>query len=58
MIRSVCCVCHIQYGTKAHDEPGDLISHGLCQRHCDEAMANINSQFAELEAGRAREVAA
>lgn len=50
MIRRVCCVCGIQYGTKEQDKPGDMVSHGLCQQHFLEAMANIERQFAELPA--------
>jgi hypothetical protein len=58
MIRSVCCVCGIQYGTKPDGMDGVRDSHGFCQRHYDEAMANIESQFAELPADLRREVAA
>lgn len=58
MIRSICCVCGIQYGTKPDGRTEVLDSHGFCQRHYDEAMANIEAQFAELQADRAREVAA
>lgn len=58
MIRSICCVCNIQYASKDDGQAEVLDSHGFCQRHYDEAMANINSQFAELPADMAREVAA
>jgi hypothetical protein len=57
-IRSVCCVCGIQYGTKPDGLAEVRESHGFCQKHYDEAMANIESQFAELPADLAREVAA
>jgi hypothetical protein len=57
MIRRVCCVCGIQYGTKPDGREGVSDSHGFCQRHYDEQMANIESQFAELSADLAREVA-
>lgn len=50
MIRSMCCVCGIQYGEKQDGQSGVRDSHGFCQRHYDEAMANIESQFAELPA--------
>ena len=50
MIRSICCVCGIQYGTKPDGQEQVLDSHGFCQRHYDEAMAAIESQFAELPA--------
>jgi hypothetical protein len=53
MIRSVCCVCGVQYGTKPDGQDGVLDSHGFCQKHYDEAMAAIESQFAELQADRA-----
>jgi hypothetical protein len=32
-------------------------SHGFCQQHYDEQMANIEMQFAELPADLRREVA-
>lgn len=48
MIRSVCCVCGIQYGTKPDGREEVLDSHGFCQKHYDEQMASINAQFAEL----------
>ena len=51
-IISVCCVCGIQYGTKEPNSPGNAISHGFCQRHFDEAMANLDRQFAELPEDR------
>jgi hypothetical protein len=50
MIRSVCCVCGIHYGTKPDGRAEVLDSHGFCQKHYYEAMANIESQFAELPA--------
>ena len=53
MIRCVCMICGIQYNTKEADLPGDMISHGLCERDYQEAMANINSQIAELQGDRA-----
>jgi hypothetical protein len=53
MIRSICCVCGIQYGTKNDGHPEVRDSHGFCQQHYDEQMANLNSQFAELPADRA-----
>jgi hypothetical protein len=58
MIRSICCVCGIQYGTKPDGRQEISDSHGFCEQHHDEAMANIKSQFAELPADRGREVAA
>lgn len=57
MIRSICCVCGIQYGTKHDGRHEVLDSHGFCQKHYDEAMAAIESQFADLPAHLAREVA-
>jgi hypothetical protein len=56
MIRSICCVCGIQYGTKTDGQESVRDSHGFCQRHYDEQMANIEIQFAELSADMAREV--
>jgi hypothetical protein len=48
MLRVICCVCKIQYGTKPDGRTEVLDSHGFCQRHYDEAMAAIESQFSEL----------
>ena len=58
MIRSVCQICGIQYGTKDDGQPEVRDSHGFCQRHYDEALAAIETQFAELPADRARGAAA
>ena len=58
MIRSVCCVCGIQYGEKPDGQVEVRDSHGFCQKHYDEAMAAIEMQFADLPADGAREVAA
>ena len=53
MIRSVCMICGVQYGTKPDGRQEVRDSHGFCQLHYDEAMANINSQIAELQGDRA-----
>jgi hypothetical protein len=53
MIRSICMICGIQYGTKPDGRDAVSDSHGLCERHYDEAMANIKAQFADLPADRA-----
>jgi hypothetical protein len=50
MIRSVCCVCGIQYGTKFDGRSEVRDSHGYCERHYDEAMVQLKGQFAELPA--------
>lgn len=48
MIRSVCCVCGIQYGTKPDGLPGVSDSHGYCSKCAAEAMANLERQFAGM----------
>ena len=53
MTRIICCVCGIQYGTRPDGQSEITESHGYCERHYDEAMANIKAQFAELPADRA-----
>jgi hypothetical protein len=50
MIRSVCSVCGIQYGSRSDGLSEVIYSHGYCELHYDEAMANIKSQFDELDA--------
>jgi hypothetical protein len=52
MIRSICSVCKIQYGTKAdgRDEVSD--SHGYCAKCASEAMADIERQFAGMAESR------
>lgn len=50
MIRSVCMICGVQYGTKEDGSEGVRDSHGYCQRHYDEAMIAIQNEFAELPA--------
>ena len=46
-------ICGVQYGTKPDGRQEVRDSHGFCQLHYDEAMANINSQIAELQGYRA-----
>ena len=48
MIRSICCVCKIQYGTKPDGRPTVSDSHGYCKKCGSEAMANIERQFAGM----------
>jgi hypothetical protein len=48
MIRSICSVCKIQYSTKQDGRAEVSDSHGYCQRHYEEAMANIERQFAGM----------
>ena len=57
MIRSICSVCKIQYGEKpdGRDEVSD--SHGYCQRHYEEAMADIERHFAAMQQAEARRAA-
>ncbi len=52
MIRSVCCVCGCVYGTKEDGKPEVMDSHGYCQKHYDEAMIEMRSWFAEIDADR------
>lgn len=52
MIRSVCCVCDKIYGTKPDGRHEVSDSHGYCERCYDEAMLQLNSQFAEYPSDR------
>jgi len=52
MIRSICSVCKIQYGTKPDGRAEVSDSHGFYKKHYDEQMAIINAQFAELPVDR------
>ena len=57
MIRSICSVCKIQYGTKPDGRSEVSDSHGYCQRHYEEAMADIERQFAAMQQAEARRAA-
>ena len=52
MIRSVCCVCDKVYGLKFDGLAEVRDSHGYCERHYDEEMIKLKSQYAELPADR------
>ena len=54
MIIRICCCCPTELGPPINDgKEQTAYSHGFCQRHYDEAMSNLNSQFAELRGDRA-----
>ena len=51
MIIRICCCCPTELGPPIDDgNEQTTYSHGFCQRHFDEQMANMESQFAELPA--------
>ena len=52
MIRSICSVCKIQYGTKPDGWAEVRDSHGCCVKCAAETMAEIERQFAEMQEGR------
>ena len=54
MIIRICCCCQAELGPPIDDgKEQTTYSHGFCQRHFDEQMANMDRQFAELPADRA-----
>jgi hypothetical protein len=57
MIRSICSVCKIQYGTKPDGRAEVSDSHGYCLKCAAEAMAEIERQFAALQQAEARRAA-
>jgi len=57
MIRSICSVCKIQYGTKPDGRAEVSDSHGYCEQCGAEAMASIERQFAEMQQAEARRAA-
>jgi hypothetical protein len=52
MIRSICSVCKIQYGTKPDGRAEVSDSHGYCLKCGAEAMAEIDRQFAGMAENR------
>jgi hypothetical protein len=58
MIRSICSVCKIQYGTKPDGRAEVRDSHGYCLKCASEAMADIERQFTEMQQAEARMAAA
>jgi len=53
MILRECCCCGVSLGEPVDDGlDGSSVSHGYCQKHYDEAMVQIQSQFADYPADR------
>lgn len=38
MIRRVCCVCQLEYGTR---EGPDMVTHGFCPKHLEEELRRL-----------------
>ena len=57
MIIRACCCCQASLGPPIDDGKAEIsVSHGYCESCGAAAMSNMESQFAELPADRAREV--
>jgi hypothetical protein len=56
MILRQCCCCGVSLGAPIDDGVDRVsVSHGYCERHYDDAMLQLQSQFAELPADGMRE---
>jgi len=57
MIRSICSVCKIQYGTKPDGRSEISDSHGYCCKCASDAMAEIERQFSAMQQAEDRRAA-